>query len=198
MNKDFDRFPFTLKEETALPFLTKAYKKEAGIEEVDEAAADHINQMCQWLCNSDKWGVFLMGSVGNGKTTLMNATVNLLQVAYTNSLKGNGANGKASVQNLAAKEITAAARKGNDVYDYWTQVFAIDDLGEEPKEVMSFGNTITPVIDIIEERYKRRRITLITTNLDRTALQNKYGARVTDRLREMMQVISFTNPSYRK
>lgn len=198
MNKDFERFPFTLKEDTCIRFLTDAYKTEAGIEEADPAAADHINQMCQWLLDSGKWGVMLMGSVGNGKTTLMNATVTLLKTAYSNTRTENGLKMKASILNMAAKDITNAARKGEEVYYKNMTVCAIDDLGEEPKEIMSYGNSVTPVIDILEDRYKNRQLTLITTNLDKNALLNKYGARVTDRLKEMMQLIIFTNPSYRK
>ena len=62
---------------------------------------------------------------------------------------------------------------------------------------MSFGNPITPIIDIIEQRYAKKDITIITTNLDADGIKNKYGARVADRMREMMQVITFTNASYR-
>ena len=76
-------------------------------------------------------------------------------------------------------------------------LFAIDDLGEEPKEVLSYGNAITPVVDILEDRYRKREITLITTNLDADGIKEKYGVRVADRLREMMMIIPFTNPSYR-
>ena len=76
-------------------------------------------------------------------------------------------------------------------------VCAIDDMGEEPTEVMSFGNVITPITDIIEERYAKRQITIITTNLDANGIKNKYGERVADRLRQMVRIITFTNPSYR-
>lgn len=198
MNRDYERFPFALKEESCIRYLTEAYKKEAGIDELDEAAADHINQMCQWLLNSDKWGVIMMGSVGNGKTTLMNATMSLLNTAYSNTPGENGMRKRFTILNMPAKDIAAASRKGEDVYGDNIVVCGIDDLGEEPKEVWSYGNAITPIIDILEERYKNRKITLVTTNLDAEGLNKKYGDRVTDRLREMMQVIVFTNPSYRK
>jgi DNA replication protein DnaC len=76
-------------------------------------------------------------------------------------------------------------------------VLAIDDLGEEAKEVMSYGNVITPLVDIIESRYDSRKMTFFTTNLDANGIKEKYGARVADRLKQMCNIVSFTNDSYR-
>ena len=197
MQRVFKRFPFTLKEDTCRGFLERAYMQEAGITTLDDAAAGHISQMCQWLIDSDKWGVMLMGSVGNGKTTLMNATVKLLKTAYSNTLTESGIPMMVSMSNTTAKDLTNDARKGIEFNNRQYMVCAIDDMGEEPKEVMSFGNPITPIIDIIEQRYAKKDITIITTNLDADGIKNKYGARVADRMREMMQVITFTNASYR-
>lgn len=197
MQKDSKRFPFTLKEDTCRNFLERAYMQEAGIDSIDGFADSHIAQMCYWLLKSEKWGVMLMGSVGNGKTTLLNATIKLLETAYSNCRTASGLKMAVNISNTTAKELTNAARKGEDYYNSSIIVCGIDDLGEEPKEVMSYGNLITPIVDIIEERYAKRQITIITTNLDADGIKNKYGTRVADRLREMMQLITFTNASYR-
>ena len=197
MQKVSKRFPFTLKEDTCKGFLERAYMQEAGITELDDAAKGHIMDMCQWLINSDKWGVMLMGSVGNGKTTLMKATVKLLKTAYSNTLTESGIPMMVSMSTTTAKDLTNAARKGTEFNNNQYMVCAIDDMGEEPTEVMSFGNVITPITDIIEERYAKRQITIITTNLDANGIKNKYGERVADRLRQMVRIITFTNPSYR-
>ena len=197
MQKDFERFPFTLKNESCKSFLTKAYMKEAGIDTLDGYAEEHISQVVDWLTSSDKWGVMLMGTVGNGKTTMMNATVCLLQTAYANSRSKDGIKMTSKTFNEPAKNITNAARKGTEFNNNQYMVCTIDDMGEEPTEVMSFGNVITPITDIIEERYAKRQITIITTNLDANGIKNKYGERVADRLRQMVRIITFTNPSYR-
>lgn len=73
----------------------------------------------------------------------------------------------------------------------------IDDLGEEPKEVMVYGMIHTPMIDIISERYAAQRMTIITTNLQTDDLRKKYGDRIYDRFREMLTSIVFENESYR-
>jgi DNA replication protein DnaC len=192
------KFPFALQKESCRKCLERYYKAEACIDEIDSSTAEHIDQVAQWMSNSDKWGVMLMGSVGNGKTTLMNATISVIKLAYTNSKNRIGINRLCHVLNVPAKRITDLARLDVDYYPLYTTIVGIDDLGEEPTEVLSYGNSITPVIDIIEDRYSRRRLLIATTNLDEAAIAKKYGTRVADRLREMMDVITFTNHSYRK
>ena len=41
----------------------------------------------------------------------------------------------------------------------------IDELGEEPPEVVVYGRVLTPVRDLLEERYRRQQITIVATNL---------------------------------
>lgn len=77
-------------------------------------------------------------------------------------------------------------------------ILVIEDMGQEPLEVQSYGNIYNPVIDILEKRYEHSLPTFITTNLDPQQLGKRYGKRIQDRLREMMFTIPFDNPSYRK
>lgn len=77
-------------------------------------------------------------------------------------------------------------------------ILVIEDMGQEPLEVQSYGNIYNPVIDILEKRYENARTTFITTNLDPRQLGQRYGKRIQDRLREMMYIIAFDNPSYRR
>lgn len=92
---------------------------------------------------------------------------------------------------------TGKERKGGIKKLFTSEMLGIDDLGEEPKEVMSYGMIHTPLIDLICERYNRQLPTVITTNLNTDQLSEKYGKRVGDRFREMVEIITFTNPSYR-
>ena len=82
-------------------------------------------------------------------------------------------------------------------------MLAIDDVGEEPAEVISFGMVYTPIRDLLEERYSRQKLTIITTNLVENKskeifqISSHYGERVVDRIREMMKILTFRNASYR-
>ena len=94
----------------------------------------------------------------------------------------------------------AAICKSN--YEDWKRLMhqdllAIDDLGTEPREVMNYGNIINPTVDILTRRYENQLFTIISTNLTPPQISQVYGERIADRMREMMEVIPFTNSSYR-
>lgn len=189
MGKGFNKDDFFIHDVIdAREFIETKLKEIACIEKIDEPTKDHIDDVIEWLESDYQWGLILMGSVGNGKTSLMRAIMAYFDWIYSSN--------NYPVRTKKAKEITNAAIKGLEYNEYST-VLAIDDLGEEPKEVMCFGNIQTPIIDIIEERYDNLRLTIFTTNLDEEGITKKYGARIADRLREMATVITFTNPSYR-
>lgn len=78
------------------------------------------------------------------------------------------------------------------------QMLGIDDLGNEPAEVMNYGNVVNPLAELLEIRYKRQLYTIVTTNLIPKQIREKYGARVADRLNEMFGVVIFKNSTYRK
>ena len=42
------------------------------------------------------------------------------------------------------------------------------------------------------------QLTIITSNLDDEGIEQRYGARITDRFEEMFDRISFDNESYRR
>ena len=73
----------------------------------------------------------------------------------------------------------------------------IEDMGREASEVMSYGNILSPVADIVEQRYADQLFTIITTNLTPEQIKERYGGRVADRFREMLEVITFRHASYR-
>ena len=77
------------------------------------------------------------------------------------------------------------------------KMLGIDDLGTEPREVMDFGNVVTPVIDLLTMRYDEQLFTIITTNLTPKQIREHYGDRIADRLNEMGERIVFKNSSYR-
>ena len=63
---------------------------------------------------------------------------------------------------------------------------------------MDYGNVINPVIDLLSQRYEDQKLTIITTNVTNLQIRKTYGDRIADRFNEMMKVVIFTNPSYRK
>lgn len=171
---------------------------------VDEATKEHIRVAAEWLGNpNSKFGFMMTGLYGNGKTTLMLAMCNLINYLFDSALSTE----RKSIRVLKAKDIARMAinKETRDAYEalYHEDMLAIDEIGEEPAELISFGMVYTPIRDLLEERYARQKFTIITTNLVQNEkkqlfqIRDHYGERVVDRFREMMKILPFHNSSYR-
>ena len=197
MQKDFKKYPYPerMNEQQCKDYLARQIMKIAQVDSLDEETYKHIDEVTAWVFDTSKWGIMLMGSLGNGKTTMQRALINYLSWAYSQS-SIEGMMKECRIYNRIAKTIVKDFLKNGDIEGYF-HIYGIDDLGEEPKEVQMYGNICTPLVDLLEYAYATKKPTIITTNLDVNALKEKYGARVADRLREMMTIVSFTNASYR-
>ena len=77
------------------------------------------------------------------------------------------------------------------------EILAIDDLGTEPREIIEYGNVLSPIIDLISYRYEHQLPTIITSNLTPQQISEVYGKRIGDRLKETTEIVPFLNGSYR-
>lgn len=157
---------------------------------------EQLRHMASWLTSdSTKFGILLCGKCGNGKSTMLKAFQQLLCC-----LQIPKADGIPWGLRLTDAQTIADWRK-TDYVSFRKLVQAdmlgIDDLGVEPKEVLDYGNVMTPVIDLITRRYENQLFTFITTNLTPSQIRDRYGERIADRLNEMVEKIVFTNPTYR-
>jgi DNA replication protein DnaC len=79
--------------------------------------------------------------------------------------------------------------------------YCFDDFGLENVNVKSYGNEQNIMEEIILDRYdefrSRGMITLATTNLTAKMIEDVYGDRVRDRLREMMNYVTLDGESKR-
>lgn len=199
------RFSLEIPEKDAANGIYSAMRAEVEFRRnklvLDNATKLHIEQVARWLINPNgKSGLMLMGLYGNGKTTMMCSLARLIEYVTEVTV---GCLKRVIMPVMSAKEVarmcveTGKEWKGGIKKLFTSEMLGIDDLGEEPKEVMSYGMIHTPLIDLICERYNRQLPTVITTNLNTDQLSEKYGKRVGDRFREMVEIITFTNPSYR-
>ncbi len=186
--------------------LTAAYRCEVEWRRqtfrMTPALGAHIREVAAWLTgNSPTFGLFLCGHMGNGKSTMLRALGTL-----SKWLLGRQDNFRL----VNARDVVRFARAFADTNDSnWRDaesyrnirdggVVAIDDVGTESRESMVYGSVVSPVIDLVYDRYDAQLPTLVSTNLDTSDIADRYDARVYDRFREMMTVINFGDePSFR-
>lgn len=200
-SKEYFKWPLT--QQQAEDLLLAAYMAEVESRNrvyIDDSnTRNNISRIARHLVAPKKFGLMLAGTCGNGKTSLLKAiqsATNFLNLKYeVRSDKEE----KIAISIIDVKEIIANCKDYQmmEVYKK-TPYLGIDDMGKEPKEVLDYGNVCNPVIDLIEYRYDKQLTTFITTNLTPDEFKDKYGERITDRFREMIEKIVFNDGSYRR
>lgn len=154
-----------------------------------------MEQVARWCVSTSRFGLMLCGIPGNGKTTVMNAVCQLFRLFELKNRYGEDA----YMRVISAVEVANLAKTNHKRYKdiCLSPMLAIDDFGEEPAEVLEYGNVLSPITDLLALRYKEQLLTILTTNTAGAKVRERYGARIADRFNEMMRVVIFTNESYR-
>ncbi len=163
-----------------------------------DALSEQIGRMMPLLTGeTSKFAAVLCGGCGSGKTTLVKAVQNLL--CYLNIPIPDGHSKVWGLRLCDAKEIAHIARTDYPAFLTLIRIpmLAVDDAGIEPLEVIEYGNVVSPMVELLTQRYDEQLFTLLTTNLTPDGIRKRYGDRIANRLNEMAVVIPFKNPSYR-
>lgn len=198
-----ERFRLPLSEEQAEEVLLAAIRAEVDFCErrfvETPVLMEQVRVVARWLRGEDdKFGLMLCGQCGNGKTTFIKAIQQVINAvslpvdpSYTRERYG--------MQIHDARKLAMLCKTDNKEFQALSKIrmLAIDDLGTEPYEIMDFGTLLTPLSDLLQERYDKRLFTIISTNLTPEQLRGKYLERVADRMNEMMQKVVFVNSTYR-
>lgn len=182
-------------QEQAAVMLEAAYRSEVAyrgrryIE--DDKIKKHIATLAEFMTSqSRKFGILMCGTYGNGKTTMLYALRSVITMLESfNYLEHR--------THLRVYDVRKLAKLYKDrdpaVFDDACRepLLAIEDMGKEPTEELNYGNIISPVTELLEQRYDAQRFTVITTNLTPKEIREKYGNRIADRFNEMMCVLNF-------
>lgn len=196
------RFRFPLSTQQAQDMLTAFYNAEVWSRQRnfinDAYTQDNISQIARYLSNeSSKIGLLLCGTCGNGKTTCLYALRSMTNFLNEQDMFEDP---KTGIVIYSAKDIAYYARCEYQKFMSirHTPIIAIDDMGQEPNEVIDYGNIQNPIVELISYRYNEQLPTFVTTNQDPDGIKEKYGIRISDRFREMFDVVVFENEkSYR-
>lgn len=145
-------------------------------------------------------GILLMGKPGTGKTVLMELFSRYVaydEMYFIAEEKQCNLHYPIVQVNVAVNNYETA---GSDFIELFKRrrIICFDDLGEENKEAVHFGNRMNVMQQILEERYNRCCLTLATTNHSIDELGKMYGARVHSRIIEMFNVMILPGHDRRK
>lgn len=170
-----------------------------------------LTKVAKWICGDFKPMLLLCGGTGNGKTTTAKAVKRLIENLYCCRMQdahnnihiiGNEKE-QGSIPNVTMMTAQEIRNKAVTNYDDMhrisqCQFLIIDDAGMEQEATKYYGNEISPIADILYTRYERMLFTILTSNLNRDELGQRYGKRIDSRLCEVMDVINFNSKDYRR
>lgn len=192
------RFKLDLPENEAIKILTAAYKAQVENRHCcfleDENIIRAIEFTASWLTlDNKKPGLYFTGLCGTGKTTMIKAINMVVDWYYTNT----------RFRPMAIIKATDLASMAMNNYHEFKllakrTILAIDDLGQEPALISSYANIMKPCIEILSERYDAQLTTFISSNLAPESIKEYYDERLSDRFREMMEIIPFESKTFRK
>lgn len=192
------RFKLDLPENEAIKILTAAYKAQVENRHCcfleDENIIRAIEFTASWLTlDNKKPGLYFTGLCGTGKTTMIKAINMVVDWYYTNTRFR-------PMTIIKATDLASMAL--NDYHEFKSlakrTILAIDDLGQEPALISSYANIMKPCIEILSERYDAQLTTFISSNLAPENIKEYYDERLSDRFREMMEIIPFESKTFRK
>jgi len=196
------RFKLPLAKGQAYDLLLAAYMAEVEYRQRSFMYSDSCQQSIQQLAEAltadkPKFGIMLCGTCGNGKTTLVRALQKAIAYMYDRDMIDEDMGGLFMTN---AKVITSLAKENTREYQRLCNgpMLAVDDMGCEASEVVSYGNVLSPMVSLIEHRYDEQLFTIFTTNLTANEIRTRYGTRIADRFNEMLEVIIFTGETFRR
>lgn len=154
-----------------------------------------INFMFTWLNNIEHGvnrnaGILISGKIGAGKSILMRAFLKIIE-AHTGKIIYD-----ADCKNFNMKYIEMIENTDNEYFKFRPMYF--DDLGREGLSCKHYGTDISPVTDVLFQRYDTGAYTFATSNYSLADLQKRYGLAMADRLGAMFNEFEMKNESRRK
>lgn len=199
----FDLLKINLPTDDVVTLLTRAYQgeveKRGNIFLSTNDLQKIFQQITSWMCIPNKNPFLLIGgSVGNGKTTLAKAIIQVANL-YWKQRKDLTEIWKKPYKYLTATDLNNTAKNDSKEFKEIKECnrLLIDDIGTESVTIKDYGNVITPFTEVIYHRYDKGLQTILTTNLTLEQIKERYGERVFDRMQEANRVF-FTQKSYRE
>jgi DNA replication protein DnaC len=158
---------------------------------VDVHNKGFINQLYFYLNGSRQFkgdpnkGILLLGDIGCGKTFLMQTLFDMIEKLMS----------KVILQVHAKNIHTEIEAKGIEYFR--KRPLFVDDIGKEEKEVKVYGSVHKPFEDLIAFRYANKGVTFGTGNFNMKTYEEMYFRHLTDRMKQLFNVMILPGTSRR-
>ncbi|MCY1635059.1 hypothetical protein [Marinifilum sp. D737] len=151
-------------------------------------------------------GIFIFGNLGTGKSTLLRA---FMACISSNGKWLHGEDERSTNTFLPADKMFESIYGSSSSkfrYKHSKECVFIDDVGTEQAMVSHFGNPKYPFIEIVTSIYEKfnesnflepQQTLFLTTNLSPKKIEEIYGERIADRLKELGYQIIIGGDSFR-
>ncbi|MFW5888003.1 MAG: hypothetical protein ACOCUH_04325, partial [Bacteriovoracia bacterium] len=140
------------------------------------------DEIADYLFNTKGKGLFLVGSVGRGKSVIAEKVIPVLFKAVQNRLVS----------------VYHALELGNCIDEARRKKFlVIDDVGTESIH-NNYGSKSESFADLIAFAERNSALVYITTNLTSEQLIARYGERIISRIQKLCRIVKFEGKSLRR
>ncbi|MFA5299719.1 MAG: hypothetical protein WC389_16160 [Lutibacter sp.] len=144
----------------------------------------------------------LLGRTGVGKTFMFKMLGKLYSSFPIKYVRADGKRTSEMRYDYLVSAFTIFGEYSSGGYDgianYINRPFmVIDDLGSEPTMANYFGNQVNVMKLIFEERHLKGNVTNFSSNLPMSAIKEKYGERVHDRIYQDTNIIEVSGTNWR-
>lgn len=140
------------------------------------------NEVSKWMMDTDHRGLFLYGMCGRGKTIIAKKIMPIIFSHFHRRIFGY----------YDASEINDNLNK-----ILKEELIIIDDIGTESVQVR-YGERRMAFCEIVDAAEKYGKLLIITSNLEKQQIIDKYGIRTFDRLLSITKRVYFNGNSLRQ
>lgn len=171
--------------------------------DIDGSNERIVDQLCKYFSGDKSFngelnkGLLLAGGVGVGKTSMMDFFKKNQRASYRILSCRQVEDHFSKEGSLDYFSVNYDIPVNSDPFGHQSIGYCFDDLGTESNG-KNFGREKNIMAEVLLNRYDNKLDyihTHITTNLTAKEIETQYGTRVTDRLRQMVNVIIFDKES---
>lgn len=173
---------FNIQLENAKTILDNCFRYFLSFQNAEFVWQSEYDEVVKWLENNHGRGLFLFGDCGRGKSLLSRYVIPAILLKYQRKI-------------VSVYDIQEMNAKIDEVLKKY--LISLDDIGTEELSV-NYGNKRLAFAEIMDSVEKHGKLVIVSTNLKKDAIIERYGERIYDRIISTTHRIEFKGNSLRK